>query len=463
MDRSKQIGEDKVLKLLLKFSIPAIVGMLVNALYNVVDRIFVGWGVGYEGIAGITVGFPISIIGMAFSMLIGFGSNSLFAIKLGENKKDEAEKIFGNALTLLVSVSAVIAVTGLYFLDPMLKMIGASENIIPHARSYYSIILWGAPFAAIGMGMNTFIRSEGNPFVAMATMLIGAILNTILDPIFIFVFNLGIKGAAYATILSQAVSATWVLLYFFQGRSSTKFYPKNLILDPPLVARALAIGAAPFSMQIASSFINVILNRSLSYYGDISQYGGDVAISGMGILNSIVMLILMPIFGINQGAQPIIGYNYGARKFDRVKQALTYAIIGATSIVTLGFIIVRLFPSQIISLFGENEPALIDFGTLALRTFLIFLPIVGFQIVGSSYFQAVGKPLYAGFLSLSRQVLLLIPALLILPGFFGLKGVLYAGPAADLGSSILTGVLLYLELKKLDLKHANEVKSNSQL
>lgn len=462
MERSKQLGEDRVLKLLLKFSIPAITGMLVNALYNVVDRIFVGWGTGYEGIAGIAVGFPISIIGMAFSMLIGFGSNSLFAIKLGENKKDEAEQIFGNAFTLLVLVSVTLAVFGLSILDPILKLVGASENIVPYAKSYYSIILWGAPFSAISMGMNTFIRSEGNPPVAMATMLIGAILNTILDPIFIFVFHLGIEGAAYATILSQAVSATWVLLYFFRGKSSIKFHLKNLIPNPPLAARALAIGLAPFSMQMAASLINGILNKSLNHYGNMSPYGGDVAISGMGILNSIMMLILMPIFGINQGAQPIIGYNYGARKFDRVKQALTYAIMGATGIVTLGFIVVRLFPSQLISLFGENEPALIEFGAIALRTFLMFLPIIGFQIVGSSYFQAVGKPLYAGLLSLSRQVLLLIPALLILPRFFGLNGVLYAGPAADLGASILTGVLLYFELKKLDFKHANEVKSNSR-
>lgn len=458
MERSKRLGDEKVLKLLVGFSLPAIIGMLVNALYNVIDRIFVGWGVGYEGIAGITVDYPIQLLMMAFAMLIGFGANSLFSIRLGEQKREDAEKILGNALTLLLAASVILGAIGLFLLNPMLRLLGASPTILPYARDYMNIILWGTPFMMIGMGMNNFIRSEGNPAVAMLTMLIGAVLNAILAPIFVFGFRWGIKGSAFATVISQAVSAAWVLLYFLTGKSSTRFHKSNLSPDRGLISKALAIGVAPFSMQAAASLINGILNQSLGYYGGLSKYGGDVAISGMGVVSSIAMLILMPIFGINQGAQPIIGYNYGARKFDRVKQALTYAMAAATSVTLIGFAVIMIFPSQLISLFGENEKELVEFGAFAIRIFLIFLPIIGFQIVGANYFQAIGKPVKAAFLSLSRQVILLIPALLILPRFLGLHGVLYAGPLSDFGASVLTGCFLFFELKRLDQKHARTLE-----
>ena len=447
MSHATQLGEEKVLKLLLRFSIPAIIGMLVNALYNVVDRIFIGNGVGSLGIAGITIGFPIMLVIMACAMLVGIGSTSLISIKLGEQKKDEAELIMGNGMILLILISLLITIPGLLFLNPLLKLFGASDLVLPYANDYLRIILLGTVFQSIGFGMNNFIRAEGNPRIAMFTMLIGAILNTILDPIFIFVFQWGIKGAALATILSQAVSAVWVLYYFLGGRSHLKIHVKNLRLNLSIVRRIAAIGSPPFAMQLAASVLSIIMNRSLNFYG------GDVAISGMGVINSIAMMILMPIFGINQGVQPIIGYNYGAKKFDRVKTALKLGIIGATAVVVVGFIITRLFPQQIIAVFNKEDRELINFGTEAIRIFLIFLPIIGFQIVGANYFQAVGKPKQAMILSLSRQVLLLIPALLILPRFYGLKGVLMAGPLADFGSSILTGIWLYVEIKSLGKRH----------
>lgn len=447
MDNAKQLGEDKVSKLLLRFSIPAIVGMLVNALYNVVDRIFVGNGVGSVGIAGITIGFPIMNILMAFAMLMGIGSTTLISIRLGQQKKEEAELIAANGMAMLIIVPIVISAVGLIFMDPMLKAFGASDAVLPYARSYVGIILYGAVFQSVGMGMNNYIRAEGSPRIAMMTMLIGAILNTILDPIFIYTFNWGVGGAAFATILSQAVSALWVLQYFFGGRSMLKIHLKNLRPKFNIVKKIAAVGSAPFSMQLAASLLNMIMNRSLSYYGN------DTAISGMGVINSITMLILMPIFGINQGVQPIIGYNYGAKKFNRVKEALKYAMIAASSVVTLGFIATRLFPEQFISIFNSQDKELLAFGNHALTVFLIFLPIIGFQIVGSNYFQAIGKPKYSMFLSLSRQVLVLIPAILILPIFFGLEGILAAGPVSDFISSILTGLLLFRELKRLDIKH----------
>ncbi|MDF2839449.1 MAG: family efflux transporter, partial [Clostridia bacterium] len=346
MDRSKQLGEDKVLKLLVRFSIPAIIGMLVNALYNIVDRIFIGNGVSTEALAGVAIGFPIMLVLMAFAMLIGIGANSLVAIRLGEQKKDEAELIMGNALVLLVGITAVISFFGLIFLDPLLSIFGASAVVLPYAREYLRIILLGAVFQSVGMGINNFIRSEGNPKIAMLTMLIGALLNTLLDPLFIFVFDMGIAGAAYATILSQAVSAGWVLYHFIYGNSVLKLRIGNFKLRLAIVGKIFALGAAPFMMQFAASILHGIMNKSLAVYG------GDVAVSGMSAVMSITMLFLMPIFGINQGVQPIIGYNYGAHKYDRVKEALKLAIIAATIVVTFGFIITRLFAVQLISIFN---------------------------------------------------------------------------------------------------------------
>jgi len=453
MDRSKLLGEEKVGKLLLKFSIPAIVGMLVNAFYNIVDRIFIGNGVGKLGIAGITIGFPIMIILMAFGMLIGLGANALISIRLGENKKDDAELILGNSMILLILVSLIVSALGLIFLDPLLVLFGASKDVLPYAKEYLSVILFGAVFQSVGFGMNNFIRGEGNPRVAMITMLIGAVLNIILDYLFIFKFNMGIRGAALATIISQATSAVWVLSYFLGGRSLLKIHLKNLRLQFSVIGKIFAIGSAPFSMQVAASGITALLNNSLA------TYGGDTAISAMGIINSVTMMILMPMFGINQGAQPIIGFNYGAKKFDRVKKTLKLAIMAASTIVLIGFIATRLFPQQIIQLFNKDKD-LIKIGTNGMKIFLIMLPIIGFQIVSSNYFQAVGKPKHAMFLSLSRQVLLLIPALLILPRFLGLNGVWAAGPVADLGSSILTGTFLFYELRHLDERHAEMTDIN---
>ncbi|KGG79602.1 multidrug transporter MatE [Caloranaerobacter azorensis H53214] len=447
MEHSKLLGEEKIEKLLLKFSIPAIVGMIVSALYNIVDRIYIGRGVGSLGIAGLTICYPIMIIIMAFGMLVGVGATSLISIRLGEQKRDEAEIILANGMVLLILISIIVSILGLTFLNPLLKLFGASNNTLPYAKQYLTIILIGTIFQTVGFGMNNFIRAEGNPKTAMMTMLIGAISNIILDPIFIFGFKLGVKGAAIATVLSQIISTIWVLSYFFSDKSHLKIHIANIKLQAPIVGKILAIGSAPFSMQVAASCVSALFNNQLSYYG------GDIAISAMGIINSIVMLILMPIFGINQGAQPIIGYNYGAKKFDRVIKALKLAILAATTIVVIGFIATRVFPEQLISLFDKKDKELIKVGAQGMRIFLSMLPIIGFQIVSSNYFQAVGKPKQAMFLSLSRQVLVLIPALIILPKFFKLKGIWMAGPVSDFISSILTGTFLFLELKKLKGKH----------
>lgn len=442
-DRAEQLGRERVPVLLLRFSIPAIVGMLVQALYNVVDRIFVGHGVGAHGIAGLTVVFPVMLVIMAFSMLIGLGATALISIKLGEGNRQEAEAIVSTAVGTMVLISLVISGLGLAFIDPLLRLLGASNVILPYAREYLSVIFYGTVFQTVSFGMNHFIRAEGNPRRAMSTMLIGAILNTILDPIFIFGFGWGVKGAAVATVISQIVSCVWVLSYFLTGQSVVPFRFRGVRIRLPVLLKIISIGFAPWSMQLAASLLNLILTRSLAYYG------GDLAISGMGIVYSINTIFMMPIFGINQGVQPIIGYNFGARQYDRVKEALRLGILGATGVVTLGWITTRLFPLQLISLFGRGNAELLALAARAMRIGLLVFPVVGFQVVGSAYFQAVGKPKKAAFLSLSRQLLLLIPALLILPRFMGLNGVFISLPAADVGATLLTAVLLMREMREL--------------
>lgn len=455
MDRSKQLGEEGIGKLLMKYSIPAIVGMLVNALYNVVDRIFIGQipgGVGKIAISGLAVTFPISTIIMAFGMLVGIGTAALISIKLGQQRKEEAEHILGNAFTLIIITSIIVTAIGLIFLEPILLKIGADKDTLPYAKEYITIILIGVVFQNIGFGLNNTIRSEGNPRIAMYTMLIGGILNTILDPIFIYVFHMGVKGAAIATVISQAVNTIWVLAYFFGGKSVLKIRCKNLKLDTKVIKSIFAIGMSPFSMQIAASVVTIISNKSLV------EYGSSLALGAMGVIMSIAMLVLMPVFGINQGCQPIIGYNYGAKKYDRVKYALKLAILAATTITTTGFIIIQLFPKQLISIFNK-DPELIAIGVHGIRIYLFMLPIIGFQIVSSNYFQAIGKAKISIFLSLSRQVIILIPLLFTLPIFFDLNGVWMSAPSSDAIASILTAIFLFIEMKHLNELHGegNEI------
>lgn len=442
MNRSQQLGEENVGKLLLKFSIPAVIGMLVNGLYNIVDRIFVGRGVGSLALSGIAISFPITLAIMAFVMLIGIGATSVISIRLGQQKRDEAERIVGNAFVLLVGITLLITFLGYLFMDPLLVGLGASSEVLPFARDYIRIILIGAVFQSIGFGMNNFIRAEGNPKIAMVTMILGAVLNTILNPIFIFGLHLGVGGSALATVISQFVTSIWVLYYFLGDRALLKLRLRNFKLEWILVKDILAIGISPFSMQLVGSFVTVFLNKSLA------RYGGDIPIAAMGIITSIAMLIFMTIFGIGQGAQPILGYNYGARNYDRVKQTLKLSVFAATGVMTLGFLLVELFPVALMSLFS-TDPELIRVGANGMRLYLMMLPIIGFQVTVVGYFQATGKPRKSLFLSLSRQLLFLVPMLWILPRLLGLTGVWLAAPVSDLASAALTAVWLYNDLKQL--------------
>ncbi|WP_446898780.1 MATE family efflux transporter [Clostridium sp. LBM24168] len=453
MERSEKLKDKKISKLLLEFSIPAIIGMLVNSMYIVIDRIFIGRVVGAMAISGVSLTFPIVILIMAFAMLVGIGAAARISIKLGENRKDEAELILGNALILLVIVSAIVTLFGLVFVDSMLKSFGASVDTIDYARQFIVILLAGSVFQIIGFGLNNIIRSEGDPKKAMSTMLIGAICNIILDFIFIYVFKFGIKGAAVATIISQMINMIWVLYYFFKGDSMLRIRKKNLVLKKDVIMSIFTIGMAPFAMQLAASVVNIIFNRSLGIYG------GDLAIGAMGIINGIVTVVLMPIFGINQGSQPIIGFNYGAKQYMRVKETLKLAVIAASAIAIAGTLSAHIFPHALVNLFNKSDVSLTNISVNGIKIFMLMFPLVGFQIVSSNFFQAIGKAKISMFLALSRQIILLIPMLLILPRIFGLNGVWMAAPVSDTGSSILTAVFLMLEVKKFN-SPKNEASGN---
>ncbi|KMT22538.1 MATE family efflux transporter [Clostridium cylindrosporum] len=447
-DSLQLMGTENIGKLLVKFSVPAIIGLIVNALYNIVDRIFVGQGVNILALSGITIAFPVMNVIIAFGMLVGIGATALISIRLGQGKKDEAEKILGNAISLTVILSLILTVIGIAFLEPILVLFGGKGEVLTYAKDYTLIILIGTVLNNLSFGINSIIRADGSPKMAMFTMIIGAVINAILNPIFIFGLGLGIQGSALATVISQAISTVWVLMYFRSSKSLLKIRKENLKPDFHIIRSTFAIGMSPFSMQIAASVITVILNKQLVNYGD------NISVAVMGVINSIVLLLLMPIFGINQGVQPILGYNFGAKKYDRVKEALKLAIISATIISTLGYILVAVFPGVIMSTFADksNTAVLNEFisqGTFVLRVYLCMLPIVGFQIVSSVYFQSVGKAGYSMFLSLSRQVIILLPLLIIMPTIWGLHGIFIAGPTSDFLSSLITAVLLIRDLRKL--------------
>lgn len=450
MNKQKRLGEEKISKLLRIFSVPAIVGMIVNTLYNIIDRMYIGniKGVGQLAITGVGITMPIMTIILAFGMLVGIGTAARVSLKLGEHNKESAEKHLGNAFTLIVIISILITIIGLIFLNPILRVFGTSNATEIYAREYMQIIFVGTIVSMLSFGLNHSIRSDGNPKIAMFSMLIGALTNIILDPIFIFALGMGVKGAAIATVISQTVTTIWILYYFTKGSSIIKLKLCNLRLDKAIIISIFSIGMSPFSMQVAASIVQVLANNSLK------EYGGDLAIGAMTIVSSISMIFLMPIFGLNQGSQPIIGYNYGAKKYHRVKETVKYGSIIATIIVVCGWLVVQLTPEVLIKIFN-SDPNLVNIAKNGIRIYLFMLPVIGFQIISSNYFQSIGKAKISMFLSLLRQVILLIPCLLILPKIFGLNGIWLSGAISDGFSSLITGILFYNSVKKL--KEVDEV------
>lgn len=445
MSNQKHLGEAPIGKLLLQYSVPAIIGMIVNALYNIVDRMFIGNipNIGSLAITGVGITMPIMTIILAFGMLIGIGATANISLNLGKGNRPTAEKLLGNAFTLSIIVGLAIAIVGTICANPILNLFGASENTLFYAKEYLHIILLGCTFNILSFSLNSTVRADGNPKMSSLTMVIGCGTNIVLDYVFIFIFNLGVKGAALATIISQAITFFIILYYYTIGNSNLKLKVENFKLKKHLVTMTFAIGIAPFATQIANSLVQVIANNALK------TYGSDLAIGAMTVISSLNIVFMMPIFGINQGCQPIIGFNYGAKKYKRAKETFKYATMAACVICIIGFTIIQCFPTQIISLFN-NDPKLTNLAMRGIRIYLLMMPIVGINIVATSYYQSIGKAKVSMFVSLLRQVILLIPFTIILPKFIGLDGVWAAGACADSLSVIITLILLRKEFKQLD-------------
>ncbi len=446
MNNINRLETENIDSLIWKFSLPAIVGMVANASYNVVDRIFVGQGVGSNAISAITMTFPLLMFTFSFAMLFGIGAGAVVSLKLGEKQKNMAEKALGNAVFLSISTSLVLSFLYYFFLELIMRFLGAKGEILTLSADYLRIVIWGIIFQIVAFVLNAIIRGEGNPRIAMFTMIIGAIGNMILDPIFIFGFRWGIKGAAFATVLAQIISAIWVLVYFLNQKSYLKLYFKNIHLDKTISKQIVGIGFSPFIMHIASSGIFILLNSSFLYYG------GSTAVAAMGIINSTVMFILMPVFGLNQGIQPIIGYNYGAKQFTRVKKLLSRGIMYASIVCFAGFVLLISFPNDVIKLFSSNDLKLLEVGRHGLTIYVLSLPIIGFQVILGAYFQAIGKPLKSIILTLTRQIIFIIPLVLILPHFLGLDGLWAFAPFADYLAAVLALIFLIYELNNLKNK-----------
>ncbi len=449
------LGTEPIGKLLLTFSVPAIISCLINSIYNIVDQIFIGQGVGYLGNAATTVAFPIMTILLAFGTLIGSGSSAYAAIRLGEKKEEEAEKTLNQAFLFTIIVGILLMAAGLLFLKPLLRLFGATDTVMPYAIDYTSIILIGTPFNLISIVLSNLARTDGHPRLSMYGMLIGAGLNTILDPVYIFIFHWGVKGAAIATITSQIISAIVLTVYFLRPSKKPqhmRIQRRKMGLKGKLVLDFLALGISSGITQSVACIMQVVMNNSLVYYGNQSDIGGDAALSAMGIVMKIAMIMASVGIGVGIGAQPILGYNRGALKFHRIKRTYLMAVGAATLLILLGWIVCQTWPEAIIGIFGEESAQFTDFAVKCLRIYLFSIFCAGFQIVSTNYFQATGQPLKASILSMLRQLLLLIPLILILPLFMGLRGILYSAPIADATSALIVAFFIVPEMGKLNRK-----------
>jgi putative MATE family efflux protein len=444
MNKTRDLAEAKIGRLMIRFYIPAFIGVLANTLYNIVDRIFIGRGVGAEALAGVSVIFPIMLIVMGFGMLIGIGSGVMISINLGRKNQQRADQILGTGFILMLVVSLLITLIGFALKKTILHSFGASDEIFTYANDYLNIILAGTVFQVVGFSLNNIIRSEGNAKIAMISMLLSAGINIILNPVFIFGLGWGVKGSALATVISQIILDIWVIAHFRSSRSVVKLKTEFLKVDWGILKEIVGIGISPFAMQVSGSFVQGVLNTRLI------SFGGDLAVGAMGIINSVTMLVVMTIVAINMASQPIIGFNFGARKPERVKETLKKALIGATGIALGSFILIEIFAGTLVSLFNRSSPELAEIAVPGLRIYLLALPLVGYQIVTGNYYQSVGKAKIAMMLTLMRQVFVLLPLLLVFPGWFGLKGIWFASPVADSISASIVAFFLVREWKKLN-------------
>jgi putative MATE family efflux protein len=443
---TKLLREEKIGKLLIRLSLPAMIGMMGMAAYNIVDTIFVGRGVGSMAIAGLAIVFPIQMLVMAFTQFIGIGGASIISRCLGAKDYEKANKTFANMITLVVIMGLLMTIIAYTFSSEILFIFGSKGEIAESANDYFGVILWGIPFFSFAMVSSNIIRAEGNAKVAMISMLVAASINLILDPIFIFVLHMGIKGVAFASVIAQFLSVGYLIYYFNSGQSVLLLKRKNLKLDKPIVVETFAIGASSFARQISISVMAAILNHSLI------KYGGEITVAAFGIVHRVLAFIFMPLFGVVQGFLPIAGFNYGAGDYKRVREVIRISIGGTTAIAFTGFVVLMFFAQPILSIFSADI-LLINQGVHAMHIIILAFILIGFQIIGSGLFQALGKALQAFMLSISRQVLFLIPLVLILPNYFDLDGIWFAFPIADTLSVFVTLLFVIPVFRMLRQNH----------
>lgn len=441
------LGTEKIGKLLMQYAVPAIIAMTASSLYNMVDSIFIGHGVGTMAISGLALTFPLMNLAAAFGSLVGVGASTLVSVKLGQKDYDTAQRILGNVLVLNIVLGLAFTVVTMIFLDPILYFFGDSDETVKYAREYMQIILLGNVVTHLYLGLNAVLRSSGHPQKAMYATIATVVINTILDPLFIYGFGWGIRGAAIATIIAQVISLLWQFKIFSNKDELLHFHRGIFRLRRKIVIDSLAIGMSPFLMNLAACFIVIVINQGLK------RYGGDLSIGAFGIVNRLVFIFVMIVMGLNQGMQPIAGYNFGAQQYARVSRVLKLTIIFATVVTTSGFLMGMLIPELVVSIFTSDEE-LIAISARGLRVVVMFFPIIGFQMVTSNFFQSIGMASKAIFLSLTRQMLFLLPALIILPRFFGAAGVWYSMPFSDLLASLVALVMLVRQFRKF--KRAEE-------
>jgi len=439
------LGTENVWKLLMQYAIPSVIAMTAMSLYNITDSIFIGHGVGALAISGLAITFPLMNLSAAFGTLVGVGASALMSLRLGQKDYDTANKILGNVLVLNLILGSFYTVVVLLFLDQILLFFGASPETLPYARDFMTIITLGNIITHMYFGLNALMRATGNPKRSMYATIISVIINVILAPLFIFGFKWGIRGAALATVIAQTAMLIWQLSYFMDKENYIHFEKGSFRLKRKIVTDSLSIGLAPFLMNSAGSIIIIIINQNLI------KHGGDLAVGAYGVINRVASLFAMVVFGLTQGMQPIAGYNFGAKQFDRVNTVMKLTVLLATAVMMVGFLISEIFPHAVAAAFTTEEE-LINIVVPGLRIVMILFPIVGFQMVASTFFQSIGMAGKAIFLSLTRQVLFLLPCLLILPSIFGIKGVWYSMPAADLAASILAAYLLVSQYHKSYVK-----------
>ncbi len=454
--KENRLGYENIATLLRQFAVPSIISGVVSATYNIVDQFFIGRGIGIYGNAATNVAFPFTTICVATALLLGIGGSSGFNLAMGAKEEEKAKKIAGNTISALLIAGVAIGLITLVFLKPLLRAFGASDAVMPYAEAYTGILAFGMPFFIFSTGASSLIRADGSPGYSMACVLSGAIINTVLDPLFIFTFDMGMEGAALATIIGQIVSGAMVAIYFFRF-DSFKITPAMLRPRLAVIGRTAALGAASFFNQIAILAVQVVMNNSLTYYGAQSPYGSEIPMAVVGIGSKVNFLFMSVIIGIAQGNQPIVGYNYGAKNYGRVRRAYKLAAISGLAVSTVGFILFQLFPTQIVGLFGDGTPQYFEFAERYFRIFMMFFFIVGIHPVTSNFFTAIGKAKKGIVISLTRQIIILLPLLLIFPLFFGVDGLIYAGPFSDGISATIAIILVANELKNMKEMEQNQL------